>query len=37
MSEEADGDAGLVVMEDKQMRDEGEVVGIQEKSSSVGE
>ena len=37
MSEEADGDAGLVVMEDQQMRDEGKVVGIQEQSSPVGE
>ena len=37
MSEEADGDAGLVVMEDEQMRDEGEVIGIQEQSSPVGE
>ena len=36
MSEEADVGAGLVVMEDEQMRDEGEVIGVQKKSSSVG-
>ena len=36
MSEEADGEAGLVFMEDKQMRDKGVVTGIQEQSSPVG-
>ena len=37
MSEKADVGAGLVVMEDKQIRDEEEVVGFQEQSSPVGE
>ena len=37
MSEEADVGAGLVVIEDEQMRDEREVIGIQERSSPVGE
>ena len=37
MSEETDVGAGLVVMEDEQMRDEGEVTGVQEWSSPVGE
>ena len=36
MSEEADAGAGLVVMEDEQMRDEREVNGNQEWSSPVG-
>ena len=36
MSEEADVGAGLVVMEDEQMRDERDVTGIQEWSSPVG-
>ena len=35
MSEEADAGAGLVVMEDEQMRDEREVIGIQKWSSPV--
>ena len=35
MSEEADVGAGLVVMEDEQMRDEREVIGIQEQISLV--
>ena len=37
MSEEADVGAGLVVMEDEQMRDEREVIEIQEHRSPVGE
>ena len=35
MSEEADTGVGLVVMEDEQMRDEGEVIGTQGQSSPV--
>ena len=37
MSEEADGDTGLMVMEDEQMNDEREDKGNQEKGSPVGE
>ena len=37
MSEGTDVGAGLVVMEDEQMRNEREVIGIQEESSPVGE
>ena len=37
MSEKTDVGAGLVVMEDEQMRDEREVIGIQKQSSPVGE
>ena len=37
MSEETDIGAGLVVMEDEQMRDEREVIGIQKQSSPVGQ
>ena len=37
MSEETNVGAGLVVMEDEQMGNEREVIGIQEKSSPVGE
>ena len=36
MSEETDVGAGLVAMEDEQMRDEREVIGIQKQSSPVG-
>ena len=37
MSEEAHVGAGLMVIEDEQMRDEREDTGIQEKGSPVGE
>ena len=37
MSEETDVGAGLVVIEDEQMRDEREVTRIQKQNSPVGE